>query len=94
MIIYCTLSMGLLIPSIPILIIKQIANSLFIALTNKRPAYKGEGMVILLTSILLGPLIILLSSLIDLITLPLTLLVDSRDFEHKYQMSTDRLNDK
>ena len=44
-------------------------------------------------SIFLGPLIISLSLVIDLLTLPNILLRDSKDFEHKYQLSTDRLND-
>lgn len=45
-------------------------------------------------SLLFGPFIIALSILIDLISLPSVLLKDSRDFERKYQMSSDRLDDK
>jgi hypothetical protein len=41
----------------------------------------------------LGPIFICVSLIIDLLSLPNILMKDSRDFEHKYQLSTDRLND-
>ena len=47
----------------------------------------------LLVTLFLGPVIIIVSFLIDLLTLPSVILADSRNFEHKYQMSSDRLND-
>jgi len=47
----------------------------------------------LIVAIFLGPIVISFSLVVDLITLPNILLKDSTDFEHKYQLSTDRLND-
>jgi len=47
----------------------------------------------MIVSIFAGPFIIVLSMIIDLTSLPGVLLKDSRGFEHKYQLSTDRLND-
>ena len=47
----------------------------------------------LLLAIFLGPVAIMVSILVDLLSLPNTLLKESKNFEHKYQLSTDRLND-
>ena len=47
----------------------------------------------LASAIFIGPIAIAVSIIIDLLSLPNTLLKDSKDFEHKYQLSTDRLND-
>lgn len=91
---YCFVTLIMIIPASPILYTKIVANSVFIMVNNKREQYKGEGVVRLITSILLGPLVIIFSCIVDLISLPNILLKDSRNFERKYQMSTDRLNDK
>ena len=40
-----------------------------------------------------GPIIVMLSIFVDLLSLPNVLLKESKGFEHKYQLSTDRLND-
>jgi hypothetical protein len=94
MILYCLISILMLIPASPILYVKLVANSVFILINNKREKYRGEGLVRVTTSIILGPLVIVLSTIVDLISLPNILLRDGRTFERKYQMSTDRLNDK
>lgn len=47
----------------------------------------------MIIALFLGPFIIGLSMIIDLTSLPGVLLRDARGFEHKYQLSTDRLND-
>lgn len=90
---YCTLACTFIIPIIPILYIKVVTNALFIAVNNKRQEYKGQNVVQLIFSTLLSPFFISISILIDLLSLPNTLMKDSKDFEHKYQLSTDRLND-
>jgi ABC-type transport system involved in cytochrome bd biosynthesis fused ATPase/permease subunit len=41
----------------------------------------------------MGPILIAISILIDLLSLPNLLLKESTGFEHKYQQSADRLND-
>lgn len=47
----------------------------------------------LLIALVLGPVAIAISIIVDLLSLPNTLLKESKDFEHKYQLSSDRLND-
>ena len=39
-----------------------------------------------------GPFIIIISLLIDLLSLPNILFYSSRSFEHKYQLSSDKLS--
>lgn len=93
MIIYCIISAFMFIPTAPILIFKVYANSIFIFLTNKRETYMGENVVQLLMAIILGPILMFLSIVIDLLSLPNVLLKDGKNFEHKYQLSEDRLTD-
>ena len=47
----------------------------------------------LLIAIVFGPIGIAVSIIVDLLSLPNTLLKESKGFEHKYQLSSDRLND-
>ena len=47
----------------------------------------------MLMAIVLGPIAIAISVIVDLLSLPNTLLKESKGFEHKYQLSSDRLND-
>lgn len=47
----------------------------------------------LLVAVMMGPIIVAISILVDLLSLPNTLLKESKGFEHKYQLSSDRLND-
>jgi hypothetical protein len=93
MIIYCLISALMFVPTCPLLIFKIYTNSFFIFFTNKREAYKGENLVQLLMALILGPILIVLSIIIDLLSLPNVLLKDGRNFEHKYQLSADRLTD-
>ena len=90
---YCALACILVIPVIPLLYLKMLTNSIFIVFANNREDYKGQNVVNLLITAFLGPPIIAVTILIDLLSLPNVLLKDSRGFEHKYQLSTDRLND-
>jgi len=84
MVIYCIISAIMFIPSAPILIVKIYTNSVFILITNKREAYKGENIVQFLMTIILGPILMVLSIIIDLLSLPNVLLKEGNNFEHKY----------
>jgi len=92
-VLYCILACIMVVPASPILLVKVYTNSVFIAATNKRENYKGENIVQLILAIFLSPPVILLSVVIDLLSLPNVLLRNSQDFEHKYQASVDRLDD-
>lgn len=93
MIMYCILAGIIIVPFSPILYMKVVANAIFIAMTNRRQEYRGQNIIQMIVAIFAGPFIIALSMIIDLTSLPGVLLKDSRGFEHKYQLSTDRLND-
>lgn len=93
MVMYCILAGIIIVPFSPILYMKVVANAIFIAINNKRQDYKGQNIIQLITAIFGGPFFIAISMIIDLTSLPGVLLRDSRGFEHKYQLSTDRLND-
>ena len=93
MIIYSFMAGIVIIPATPVIYIKSISNAIFIALSNQPQEYQGQNVVKAIVAILLGPILIALSLIVDLISLPNILLKDSTDFEHKYQLSTDRLND-
>lgn len=83
----------MVVPIIPLLYLKMITNSIFISFANNREDFKGQNIINLLITVFLGPPIIAITILIDLLSLPNVLLKDSKGFEHKYQLSTDRLND-
>lgn len=81
---YCFIGGFISVVLIPILYVKTIANQIFIAFNNKRQAYRGQNIVNLVLVTLLNPIVIIVSILIDLISLPNLLLKDSKNFEHKY----------
>jgi len=93
MILYCIISAVMFVPAAPALILKNYTNAIFIFMTNKREAYKGENFVQLIMTLVLGPVLMILSIIIDLFSLPNVLLKDGTNFEHKYQLSQDRLTD-
>lgn len=84
MILYCSISALLFVPIAPILLFKTYANSIFIFMTNKRETYKGENFVKLLVTLLFSPFLMILSIIVDLVSLPNVLLKDGGSFEHKY----------
>ena len=84
-IIYAFVSLLYFVVAYPFMYIKIVINSFYIALTNTREKYRGENLVQLLNSIFLGPLIIIVSLLVDFIMLPAILLQDEETFELKYQ---------
>jgi hypothetical protein len=89
---YCVLGFCISIPIIPILYLKLIMNAIFIYFNNKRQDYKGQHIINTLFTVALGPIILLISLIIDLLSLPSLLLVDERNFEFKYQASLEILN--
>ena len=74
---YCSIAIIMVIPSIPILYFKILINSIFIMLNNRREDYRGQNVIKMLMSIIFGPIIICLSLIIDLISLPNILLKDN-----------------
>ena len=90
---YCCIAMTFVAPVTPFLYFKIVTNGIYITINNKRQDYKGQNVINLLLSVIIGPIAIALSIIVDLLSLPNTLLKDSKDFEHKYQLSSDRLND-
>ena len=90
---YCLFSVIIFVPVAPVLIFKIYVNSFFILMSNKRESYKGENIVQVFLTVFIGPFMILISIMFDLISLPNTLFKDSNNFEHKYQLSADRLTD-
>jgi len=84
---YCAIAAVLIIPSVPVIYLKVITNSIFIAMTNKRETFKGQNIVQLMSAIFLSPPIIFFSIVIDLLSLPNILMKDSKEFEHKYQQN-------
>jgi hypothetical protein len=85
--------MTFVVPVIPFLYFKLVTNAVFILIYNKRQDYTGQNIVMFLVALLIGPVAIAISIIVDLLSLPNTLLKDSKGFEHKYQLSSDRLND-
>lgn len=79
---------------LPILYVKMIANSFFIVFKGKRTNYKGEKVVILLGNLLLAPVILAISVLVDVISLPRILFKDQAKLEHKYHESENPLSEK
>ena len=75
----------------PVLYIKVVGNSAFILAYNRREKFKGEDLVMLI-SIILGPVLIIMSLLVDLVKIPNKLNQDQKSFELKYQNSENMLN--
>ena len=82
--VYSLISFVLSIFLIPCLYVKCIANAIFIYLYNKRQSFKGESIILLIVTVLFNPFIVVISLLIDFLTLPSLLLQDEKNFEFKY----------
>lgn len=91
MLMYCLIGIVFSLPLLPLIYLKSIMNAIYIVMNNKRQAYKGQNIVGLTITVLLSPVIIVISLLIDLITLPSMLLADERNFEFKYQQTLELL---
>lgn len=81
---YCVIAVVISIPILPLLYLKCIFNAIYIVLNNKRQDYKGQNIMGMLLTIMLNPAILLVSLLVDLVSLPNLLLKDERYFEYKY----------
>lgn len=81
---YCFLAFLMVVPASPILLVKVYTNAFFILATNKRETYRGENVIQFIIAIFFTPFIIVVSIVIDLLSLPNTLLKSSTMFEHKY----------
>lgn len=89
---YCMLAIGLTIPIIPLLYVKSVLNAFYIFMYNKRQAYRGQNIINLIITIFFNPILIFVSLIIDLLSLPNMLLQDERNFEFKYPTSLEILN--
>ena len=90
---YCVIAVVLSAPIFPLLYFKAVLNSIFILMNNKREVYKGQNIVNMTLTVLFCPVLMVLSFLVDLLSLPSLLLRDERHFEFKYQQSLEILTD-
>lgn len=74
------------------LYMKLIMNAIFIFFNNKRQDYKGQHLINALFTTTLSPVILMISLVVDLLSLPSLLLVDEKSFEFKYQTSLEILS--
>jgi len=84
MLLYCSIAVFLSIPIMTLLYLKCIFNSIYILFNNKRQDYKGQNIFGLFITVLFNPAIILVSFIVDMISLPNLLFKDERTFEFKY----------
>ena len=84
MLMYVLIAVILSIPIFPCMYGKCIFNAIYIFINNKREAYKGQNIINLLFTVFLNPFIMLISLLVDLLSLTSLLLRDERTFEFKY----------
>lgn len=90
---YLVLAFCMIAPMVPVLYCKIMVNSVYILFNRTNQEYRGENIVQFLLSLVVGPLIICLSIIVDFLTIPGILLKDSKNFERKYQLNSDRFND-
>ena len=93
MIIYSSTALLLIFPLAPVLYCKILINSFYIQFNSTREEYRFQNLLHLLRAIFLGLPLICISILVDFLQLPILLFRNSKMFEHKYQMSQDRLDD-
>lgn len=92
MLLFCVLALIGAIPIIPLLYFKSIFNAIYMQMNNKRQLYKCQNTVNLLITLFAGPVVIIISLLIDLLSLPAVLMSDDRGFEYKYPATLEILN--
>jgi hypothetical protein len=76
----------------PIMYAKMVLNSFNIMIIRKN-SDGIERYLDPLFSIIVSPFVIIISILVDIISLPNVLLRADSEFEHKYQRSVDELNE-
>jgi len=94
MVMYITLMLVLVIPMLPLLYFKILVNASYVSFNSQREDYKYQNLSTLFISIFFGPIICIASIIIDMISVPGMLLRGNKNFEHKYQGSSDRMNEK
>ena len=77
----------------PFLYIKLVTNATYGCFINQRNVSKLESMNLLIKSLFGGPLIILISLLVDLSKMPGQLFRESTSFERKYMFAAERINE-
>ena len=90
---YCLIALCLSVLVWPIMYIKSVLNSFYILAKNKpaRQDYKGQDGINAVITVAFGPAIVIVSLIIDMISLPNQLLREERAFESKYQAWMDVL---
>mmetsp|Transcript_22568 Transcript_22568/g.34872 ORF Transcript_22568/g.34872 Transcript_22568/m.34872 type:complete len:174 (+) Transcript_22568:327-848(+) len=74
----------LIIPMLPLLYLKSVINCIYVSATHNREDYSYQNIVTVIVTIFGGPIIGILSIIVDLISMPAILFRSNRDFEHKY----------
>lgn len=90
---YLLLAFIIIVPMSPFLYCKVLVNGFFIAAKNTKEDFRGQNMVQLAVAVFLSPFIIPASIVVDFVSIPNLLLKDSKDFERKYQLQSERFND-
>ena len=93
MLLYVSIAMLSTIPFFPIMYLKCMFNAIYIMFNNKREQYRGQNGLKLIVTIFFNPFVIILSLLVDLLSLTNLLLKDERNFEFKYQQAMEVLDD-
>ena len=91
---YCIIGIVSSIPLIPLIYAKSLANGYYIAMNGRKQEYKGQYLVKLLLIILLNPIIVVMSLLVDLLTVPPQLLQDHKKLKSKYQQALDHMSEE
>lgn len=76
--VYCMLAMVISLPLLPLLYFKTVYNQIYIWFYNRRQEYRGQNTIHLVLAIVANPFVILISLLIDLLSLPSILLKDDK----------------
>lgn len=82
---YLALTPFFLVFLLPLTYLKLCVNAIYIMNNNNRELYRGQNVIILVLSFILGPLFVVLSMLLDIISLPGILLKEPDLLERKYQ---------
>jgi len=88
---YCLIAVFLAVPFLPLLYMKCLANAIYICFNNKREDFRGQNSIQLFFTVVFNPPILMLSFLIDFLSLPNYMLQSDKNFEYKYQQSLETL---
>jgi len=82
---YLIVAAALAVPIGVFLYFKMLINEAYCGFNQKRPAFKGVGVLTFLFTLMVGFPVILLSLVVDVLALPDLLMRDEKDFEYKYK---------